>query len=141
MRFDPQAGVYVIIDRNSINGTFVNGKAVKRRRLADGDRIGIGPFTIVYRVSTGGHKMRAMDETDVIRPGSLAGEIADMPMPDVARFIEALRKTGELTVIAPSGERGIVLFRDGQPIHAEFKVTLGSAAAVALFHRRDLELG
>ncbi len=133
VRFDPQAGSFVIIDRNSINGTFVNGKAVKRRRLADGDRIGIGPFTIVYRASTGGHKLRPMDETDVIRPGSLAGEISDMPMPDVARFIEALRKTGELTVLAATGERGIVLFRDGNPVHAEFKITLGPAAAVALF--------
>jgi len=133
VRFDAQAGAYVVVDRNSINGTFVNGKAVKRRRLADGDRIAIGPFMIVYRVSTGGTRLRAMDETDVIRPGSLAGEIAEMPIADVARFIEALRKTGELTVIATTGERGTVLFRDGQAVHAEFKVSLGPAAAVAVF--------
>jgi len=133
VRFDGAAGAYVIIDRNSINGTLVNGKAVKRRKLTDGDRIAIGPFTMVYRASTGGTKMRAMDETDVIRPGSLAGELSDMPIADVVRFIEALRKTGELTVIAPTGERGTILFRDGQPIHAEFKVTLGPQAAVALF--------
>jgi pSer/pThr/pTyr-binding forkhead associated (FHA) protein len=133
VRFDQAAGNYVIIDRNSINGTLVNGKAVKRRKLADGDRIAIGPFTMVYRASTGGSRMRAMDETDVIRPGSLAGELSDMPIADVVRFIEALRKTGELTVIAPTGERGTILFRDGQPIHAEFKVTLGPQAAVALF--------
>lgn len=133
VRFDAQAGAYVIVDRNSINGTFVNGKAVKRRRLADGDRIGIGPFAIVYRASTGGHRLRAMDETDVIRPGSLAGELTDMPIPDVARFIEALRKTGELTVISATGERGTVLFRDGQAVHAEFKVSLGPPAAVAVF--------
>jgi pSer/pThr/pTyr-binding forkhead associated (FHA) protein len=132
VRFDPQAGAYVIVDRNSINGTFVNGKSVKRRRLADGDRIGIGPFTIVYRASTGGQKPRAMDETDVIRPGSLAGELADMPIPDVVRFIEALKKTGELTVIT-GGERGTVIFREGNPVHAEFKVALGPPAAVALF--------
>ncbi len=136
VRFDQNAGAYVLIDKNSINGTFVNGKAIKRRRLADGDRIGIGPFMVVYRASTGGHRLRALDETDVIKPGSLAGELADMPIPDVARFIEALRKTGELTVIA-GGDRGIILFRDGQPVHAEFKVSLGPSAAVALFRLKQ----
>ncbi|MEZ0227365.1 MAG: FHA domain-containing protein [Planctomycetota bacterium] len=137
VRFDQNAGAFVLIDKNSINGTFVNGKAIKRRRLADGDRIGIGPFMIVYRASTGGHRLRALDETDVIKPGSLAGELSDMPIPDVARFIEALRKTGELTVIGTGGDRGIVLFRDGQPVHAEFKVSLGSTAAVAIFRLKQ----
>jgi pSer/pThr/pTyr-binding forkhead associated (FHA) protein len=132
VRWDAQAAAYVVIDRNSINGTFVNGKPVKRRRLADGDRIGIGPFLIVYKVAAGSVKPRPTDETDVVRSGALAGELQEMPIGDVVRFIEALRKTGELALVGPGGERGTMFFRDGQPIHAEWKVQLGAQAAVAI---------
>ncbi|MEX0726567.1 MAG: ATP-binding protein [Planctomycetaceae bacterium] len=41
-------GVYQIIDRNSSNGTFVNGVAVRARRLNDGDLIQIGRTILLF---------------------------------------------------------------------------------------------
>lgn len=39
---------WVVIDLGSTNGTIVNGKAVRRHRLAEGDRIEVGETTIEY---------------------------------------------------------------------------------------------
>jgi hypothetical protein len=39
---------YVIVDLGSMNGTLVNGKAVGRERLEDGDRITLGSTEIVF---------------------------------------------------------------------------------------------
>lgn len=41
-------GRWWIIDRGSRNGTRVNGRAVQKERLCDGDRITIGSFNLVY---------------------------------------------------------------------------------------------
>ncbi len=38
-----------IVDNNSRNGTFVNGQAIERRRLADGDLIRIGDAFLLFR--------------------------------------------------------------------------------------------
>ena len=35
-------------------------------------------------------------------------------------------------IAAPGGERGMLFFREGQPIHAEWKVSLGATAAVGV---------
>jgi hypothetical protein len=45
------ADVY-IEDLRSTNGTYINGKMVKRQRLVDGDVIAIGNFRIQYREAT-----------------------------------------------------------------------------------------
>lgn len=39
---------YVISDLNSLNGTFVNGKRIKKSMLKNGDKISIGKYTIIY---------------------------------------------------------------------------------------------
>jgi nucleotide-binding universal stress UspA family protein len=39
---------WVVIDLGSTNGTIVNGKPVRRHRLAEGDRIEVGETTIEY---------------------------------------------------------------------------------------------
>jgi pSer/pThr/pTyr-binding forkhead associated (FHA) protein len=41
-------GAYTLTDLNSLNGTLVNGKKVKKAALANGDKITIGKYTIVY---------------------------------------------------------------------------------------------
>ncbi len=41
-----------IEDLNSTNGTYINGKAIKRQRLHDGDVIAIGNFRIQYSVAS-----------------------------------------------------------------------------------------
>lgn len=39
---------YVLCDLNSLNGTFVNGKRIKKIYLSSGDKIAIGKYTILY---------------------------------------------------------------------------------------------
>jgi len=39
---------YVLSDLNSLNGTFVNGKRVKKVQLRSGDKIAIGKYSILY---------------------------------------------------------------------------------------------
>ena len=42
------SGAYMLTDLNSLNGTLVNGKKVKKAMLASGDEITIGKYKIVY---------------------------------------------------------------------------------------------
>lgn len=39
---------YIISDLNSLNGTYVNGKRIKKTNLNHGDKIAIGKYTILY---------------------------------------------------------------------------------------------
>jgi pSer/pThr/pTyr-binding forkhead associated (FHA) protein len=41
-------GAYTLTDLNSLNGTLVNGKKIKKTTLVNGDKITIGKYTIVY---------------------------------------------------------------------------------------------
>jgi pSer/pThr/pTyr-binding forkhead associated (FHA) protein len=47
IELDP-SGEYSLADLNSLNGTLVNGKKVKRVSLSHGDKITIGKYTILY---------------------------------------------------------------------------------------------
>jgi general secretion pathway protein A len=44
----PEGNGWVVVDLNSTNGTTVNGEAVQRRPLEDGDRIAVGRFEIEF---------------------------------------------------------------------------------------------
>jgi len=64
------AGQDVFIeDLNSTNGTYINGKAVKRQLLQHNDTIEIGKYKIKYLVSDGGGDY---EHTMIIRPGAAA---------------------------------------------------------------------
>lgn len=45
----PENGQYVLTDLGSTNGTFVNGKRIAEKTLKDGDKIGIGKVSLVFR--------------------------------------------------------------------------------------------
>jgi pSer/pThr/pTyr-binding forkhead associated (FHA) protein len=47
---------YILADLNSLNGTYVNGKRVKKIAINSGDKITIGKYTIVYEESRLGDK-------------------------------------------------------------------------------------
>ena len=52
-RIDSRDGDLFLVDEGSANGTSVNGArldSVSPYSLQDGDRIGIGPYTLVFRV-------------------------------------------------------------------------------------------
>ena len=64
--------IATIEDLGSKNGTSVGGTAVAaRRQLADGDRVDLGPVSILYRCSTAGLSTEAMGNPhDAVAPSS-----------------------------------------------------------------------
>jgi len=56
-------------DLGSTNGTYVNGKLVKKHALEDGDSITLGKYQITYHNPTGGSAEQGFEKTMVIRPG------------------------------------------------------------------------
>ena len=57
-----------IEDLNSTNGTYINGKAIKRQLLAHNDTVEIGKYKIKYLVDEPGQ----YEKTMVLRPGAAA---------------------------------------------------------------------
>src|SRR5215204_7768233 len=61
------AGNEVFIeDLNSTNGTYINGKAIKKQLLAHNDTVEIGKYKIKYLVEEGSD----YEKTMIMRPGS-----------------------------------------------------------------------
>lgn len=60
-------------DLGSTNGTYVNGKLVKKHALENGDSITLGKYQIAYQNESGGGE-QDFEQTMIIRPGE-----ADMP--------------------------------------------------------------
>jgi FHA domain len=61
-----------IEDLNSTNGTYINGKAVKKQLLAHNDTVEIGKYKIKYMADDGVD----YEKTMIMRPGSGAGAAA-----------------------------------------------------------------
>ncbi len=55
-----------IEDLNSTNGTYINGKAIKKQLLAHNDTVEIGKYKIKYLTDEGGD----YEKTMIIRPGA-----------------------------------------------------------------------
>jgi len=64
-----------IEDLNSTNGTYINGKAVKKQLLAHNDTVEIGKYKIKYLVEEGGD----YEKTMIMRQGAAAGVAAGAP--------------------------------------------------------------
>jgi len=45
-------GSYIISDLNSLNGTFVNNKKIKKLKLSSGDKITMGKYSMLFEIST-----------------------------------------------------------------------------------------
>ncbi len=56
-------------DLGSTNGTYVNGKLVKKHALEDGDSITLGKYQITYHNPTSRSAGEGFEKTMVIRPG------------------------------------------------------------------------
>lgn len=72
-------------DLNSTNGTYVNGKAVKRQQLFNGDTIEVGKYKIQFVSEPEGERF---DKTMVFKPG--------MALPAAATAAAERAVTGEL---------------------------------------------
>lgn len=58
-----------IEDLNSTNGTYINGKAVKKQLLADNDTVEIGKYKIKFLLNAGGD----YEKTMILKPGATPG--------------------------------------------------------------------
>jgi pSer/pThr/pTyr-binding forkhead associated (FHA) protein len=104
-----------IEDLNSTNGTYINGKAVKKQLLAHNDTVEIGKYKIKYLVEDGVD----YEKTMIMKPGMMAG-------PGGATVNTADRPTFAHTMPASSnsGFGGLA----NSPGSAAIKVLNGAAA-------------
>ncbi len=65
-------GEAVLEDLNSTNGTYINGKAIKKQPLQNNDSIEIGKYKIRFHSDQTG---AGLDKTMVIKPGSVPGVV------------------------------------------------------------------
>ena len=79
-----QSNEVVIEDLNSTNGTFVNGKAVKRQLLQHGDILEIGKYKVRFESEAD------VEKTMVLRPGKGAAVAPLAPAPELRGFIKVL---------------------------------------------------
>ena len=71
----------VLEDLNSTNGTYVNGKAIKKQALQNGDSIDVGKYKIKF---IGDVSSTSFDKTMVVQPGQMPGASAAPVRPPVA---------------------------------------------------------
>jgi pSer/pThr/pTyr-binding forkhead associated (FHA) protein len=79
-----------IEDLNSTNGTYINGKAIKKQMLAHNDTVEIGKYKIKYLVEEGGN----FEQTMIMRPGSASPTHSPYshtsPLPSMAPVLAAV---------------------------------------------------
>ncbi len=70
-----------IEDLNSTNGTYINGKAIKKQMLVHSDTVEIGKYKIKFLVEEGGD----YEKTMIMRPGAAAAAAGAAPSSPYAR--------------------------------------------------------
>jgi signal transduction histidine kinase/pSer/pThr/pTyr-binding forkhead associated (FHA) protein len=65
LAYDAAAGGFVLKDRKSSNGTFVNGEAVQTRKLINGDQITMGVTAFLFQETPIARPVRAADQLEV----------------------------------------------------------------------------
>lgn len=133
-----EKGEFWVEDLRSSNGTYVNGRAVLKRRLRANDLVDVGPFSFRFVPAKAGDappstEMDPNEETRAIRcvPGSLSGEIEKNGVVSVLALICSARRSGVLTLRA-GPHVGRIFVIDGEVHHAQFGKAAGEAALAAL---------
>jgi pSer/pThr/pTyr-binding forkhead associated (FHA) protein len=102
-------GVY-IEDQNSTNGTYINGRAIKKQLLQHNDTVEIGKYKIKYVVE----ESNDYEKTMILKPGQMP------PGPG-----PIMRQNAPLT---GSNTQGYPSVNAGPPLQAVIKVLSGAAA-------------
>ena len=76
-----------IEDLNSTNGTYINGKAIKKQLLAHNDTVEIGKYRIRYQTE----EAADYEKTMVLRPGAFGGAQAGVPPPTVSQLPASIK--------------------------------------------------
>ncbi len=61
---------YVLTDLNSLNGTYLNGKRIKKVTLHDGDKISIGKYTILYEEGKKNGENEFITSVEPVKPAA-----------------------------------------------------------------------
>jgi hypothetical protein len=106
-------------DLNSTNGTYVNGKAVKKQLLQNNDTVEIGKYKIKFINEAPG---ATFEKTMIIKPGMVP------PMPKPAPAPAAAGAPANAPAGAPATVTAAKLGGGEQPASASIKVLSGAAA-------------
>ncbi|HEX2543252.1 MAG TPA: FHA domain-containing protein [Ramlibacter sp.] len=104
-------------DLNSTNGTYVNGKAVKKQLLQNNDTVEIGKYKIKFINEAPG---ATFEKTMIIKPGM----VPPMPKPGAPAPAPGSMATAAMQAI-PQGQIGA---KQPEPANASIKVLSGAAA-------------
>jgi predicted component of type VI protein secretion system len=103
-----------IEDLNSTNGTYINGKAIKKQMLAHNDTVEIGKYKIKYLVEEG----TEYEKTMIMRPGAGVGTSTGVPH-------TPYNHTAPMPSMAPGANQASA---SGAGLPASIKVLSGAAA-------------
>ncbi|MCA9072799.1 MAG: FHA domain-containing protein, partial [Planctomycetaceae bacterium] len=75
-----ESGDYYLLDKNSSNGTFVNGKQVRRHKLESGDQIQIGRSVLLFALQSADESHLVAERIDLLQQhpddrSSIIGEV------------------------------------------------------------------
>ncbi len=104
---------YILTDLNSLNGTFVNNKKVKKTTLAAGDRISIGKYTIILEDIT-------IDDAPAADTGAANGAESVAPPGVHAEIAQARPPSDQPLAPETSAGKGPVLIETNK--HAVYQI-------------------
>ena len=96
-------------DLGSTNGTYVNGKLIKKHALRDSDVVGIGKHELKYVNEHATADDEDFEKTMIIRPGSASAAVAAAKAAEDAGIAESKESTDGGTPIAPPPSSGMPL--------------------------------
>ncbi len=97
-----------IEDLNSTNGTYINGKAIKKQLLAHNDTVEIGKYKIKYLVEDGAYeKTMIMRQGAMAAPAASAGPAVQVASIKVLTGAAAGREVALTKVVTTVGKPGV----------------------------------
>ncbi len=106
--FHLTGGEVEVEDLNSTNGTYVNGKAVKRQALRSGDTVEVGKYKIRFLNE---EEAPAFEKTMLFKPGMLPPQKAAAPAPVPAAPAPAILSAAVRVLSGPAAGREVALLK------------------------------
>lgn len=124
-----------VMDLGSTNGTFVNGEKIQGATpLTEGDRVLVGTNILRVLTEEGSGPRKKQDEpaasTGMTR--TMAGSIAEIPLPDLLQLLGTSKKSGVL-VVRSEADVGYVHLRRGDIVYAQIGDDAALPALKAIF--------
>lgn len=103
-RFRRREGVFVVEDLDSSNGTYVGTRPIERAALADGDRVVVGPFSLVVSLLEGAPpRLKVLDTRNRARLDARGITVKAGPRTILERISLSLPAGSFTAIIGPSG--------------------------------------